>query len=67
MKHVLERAKAAGVKTLVFTVDMPVPGARYRDAHSGMSGKSGPMRRMLQAALHPLWAWDVGFMVVHMI
>ena len=24
--------------TLVFTVDMPVPGARYRDAHSGMSG-----------------------------
>lgn len=60
MKHVLERAKAAGVKTLVFTVDMPVPGARYRDAHSGMSGKSGPMRRMLQAALHPLWAWDVG-------
>ena len=25
-----------------------------------MSGKSGPMRRMLQAALHPLWAWDVG-------
>ncbi|WP_271912158.1 FMN-dependent L-lactate dehydrogenase LldD [Vreelandella alkaliphila] len=60
MKHVLERAKAAGVKTLVFTVDMPVPGARYRDAHSGMSGKSGPMKRMLQAALHPLWAWDVG-------
>jgi len=60
MKHVLERAKEAGVKTLIFTVDMPVPGARYRDAHSGMSGKSGPMRRMLQAALHPLWAWDVG-------
>ncbi|MEW6999805.1 alpha-hydroxy-acid oxidizing protein, partial [Colwelliaceae bacterium BS250] len=25
MKNVLERAKAAGVKTLVFTVDMPVP------------------------------------------
>ena len=30
MKNVLERAKAAGVTTLVFTVDMPVPGARYR-------------------------------------
>ncbi|WP_075881995.1 FMN-dependent L-lactate dehydrogenase LldD [Vreelandella massiliensis] len=60
MKHVLERAKEAGVKTLVFTVDMPVPGARYRDAHSGMSGKHGPMRRVLQAAMHPLWAWDVG-------
>ena len=38
MRNALERAKAAGVKTLVFTVDMPVPGARYRDAHSGMSG-----------------------------
>ncbi|WP_083023314.1 FMN-dependent L-lactate dehydrogenase LldD [Vreelandella lionensis] len=60
MKHVLERAKEAGVKTLIFTVDMPVPGARYRDAHSGMSGKNGPMKRMLQAAMDPLWAWDVG-------
>lgn len=60
MKHVLEKAKAAGVKTLLFTVDMPVPGARYRDAHSGMSGKHGAIRRMLQAAAHPFWAWDVG-------
>ncbi|EJF91803.1 L-lactate dehydrogenase [cytochrome] [Bartonella melophagi K-2C] len=38
MRDVLERSWAAGVRTLVFTVDMPVPGARYRDAHSGMSG-----------------------------
>ncbi|MDT8893018.1 FMN-dependent L-lactate dehydrogenase LldD [Halomonas sp. I1] len=60
MKHVLEQAKAAGVRTLVFTVDMPVPGARYRDAHSGMSGRHASVRRMLQAATHPSWAWDVG-------
>lgn len=60
MKNALERARAAGVKTLVFTVDMPVPGARYRDAHSGMSGVNGPMRRMWQAVTHPAWAWDVG-------
>lgn len=60
MKSALERAKAAGVKTLVFTVDMPVPGARYRDAHSGMSGPNGPLRRMIQAMTHPAWAWDVG-------
>ncbi|KNC16116.1 FMN-dependent L-lactate dehydrogenase LldD [Pseudomonas sp. RIT-PI-a] len=60
MKSALERARAAGVKTLVFTVDMPVPGARYRDAHSGMSGANGPMRRMWQAVTHPAWAWDVG-------
>ncbi|WP_145477437.1 FMN-dependent L-lactate dehydrogenase LldD [Stenotrophomonas rhizophila] len=60
MRHALERAKAAGVTTLVFTVDMPVPGARYRDAHSGMSGPHAGMRRLLQAATHPRWAWDVG-------
>ena len=60
MKNVLERAKAAGCSTLVFTVDMPVPGARYRDAHSGMSGPNAAMRRYLQAVLHPQWAWDVG-------
>ncbi|WP_395945004.1 FMN-dependent L-lactate dehydrogenase LldD [Brevundimonas sp.] len=60
MKSALERAKAAGVKTLVFTVDMPTPGARYRDAHSGMSGSNAEMRRMVQAMTHPAWAWDVG-------
>ncbi len=60
MKNALERAKAAGVTTLVFTVDMPTPGARYRDAHSGMSGPNASMRRMVQAMTHPFWAWDVG-------
>lgn len=60
MKNALERAKAAGCTTLVFTVDMPVPGARYRDAHSGMSGKNAVVRRYLQSVMHPQWAWDVG-------
>ncbi|HTN30331.1 MAG TPA: FMN-dependent L-lactate dehydrogenase LldD [Pseudomonas sp.] len=60
MRDALERARAAGVSTLVFTVDMPVPGARYRDAHSGMSGPRAAQRRLLQAVTHPGWAWDVG-------
>lgn len=60
MRNALERAKAAGVTTLVFTVDMPVPGARYRDAHSGMSGPYAAPRRILQAITHPRWALDVG-------
>lgn len=60
MQNVLERAKTAGCSTLVFTVDMPVPGARYRDAHSGMSGPYAAIRRYAQAVLHPFWAWDVG-------
>jgi L-lactate dehydrogenase (cytochrome) len=62
MRDVLQRAKALGATTLVFTVDMPVPGARYRDAHSGMSGPYAGMRRMLQAMLHPEWAFDVGLL-----
>nr|WP_299242505.1 FMN-dependent L-lactate dehydrogenase LldD [uncultured Halomonas sp.] len=60
MRNALERAKAAGVTTLIFTVDMPVPGSRYRDAHSGMSGPNAAMRRVLQAMTHPHWAWNVG-------
>jgi len=60
MRHALERAQAAGVTTLVFTVDMPTPGARYRDAHSGMSGPNAALRRLWQAATHPRWAWEVG-------
>ncbi len=62
MKNVLERARAAGVTTLVFTVDMPVPGARYRDMHSGMSGPNAAARRIFQAMRHPSWALDVGIL-----
>jgi len=60
MRNALERAQAAGCTTLVFTVDMPVPGARYRDAHSGMSGPNAALRRYWQSVLHPRWALDVG-------
>ena len=60
MRELLATARSLGATALVFTVDMPVPGARYRDAHSGMSGPNAPLRRMLQAISHPRWAWDVG-------
>ncbi|WP_395444334.1 FMN-dependent L-lactate dehydrogenase LldD [Caulobacter sp. UC70_42] len=62
MRDLLARAAGAGATTLVFTVDMPVPGARYRDAHSGMSGPNAAARRIMQAVLKPDWAWDVGVM-----
>jgi L-lactate dehydrogenase (cytochrome) len=62
MRAVLERARAAGVTTLVFTVDLPTPGPRYRDARSGMSGRFAPARRLLQAMTKPRWAYDVGLM-----
>lgn len=60
MRDALERAMALGVTKLVFTVDMPVPGSRYRDPHSGMSGPWSGTRRMVQAATKPDWAFDVG-------
>lgn len=60
MRDALERAWAAGMKTLVFTVDMPTPGSRYRDNHSGMSGPRSTLRQYMQACTHPRWAMDVG-------
>ncbi len=60
MRDVMKRASDLGASTLVFTVDTPVPGARYRDAHSGMSGPNAGMRRIVQAMQRPRWAIDVG-------
>jgi L-lactate dehydrogenase (cytochrome) len=60
MRELLARVKSAGCSTLVFTVDMPVPGIRYRDRHSGLSGPHAAARRLLQAFTHPSWAWNVG-------
>lgn len=60
MRDLLSTAQSLGVRTLVFTVDMPIPGSRYRDAHSGMSGPNAPLRRILQTMGKPAWAWDVG-------
>jgi L-lactate dehydrogenase (cytochrome) len=62
MKSVLERALVQGITTLIFTVDMPVPGSRYRDAHAGMSGPMAPLRRMAQAVTKAQWALDVGLL-----
>lgn len=59
MKNALDRAWAAGMRTLVFTVDLPIPGLRYRDRRSGMSGPMATFRQCLQAFTHPRWAVDV--------
>ena len=63
MKDLLAKAVEAGCSTLVFTVDMPVPGSRYRDYHTGLAGTGGlkgAAWRFAQAAARPAWAWDVG-------
>ncbi|WP_164156402.1 L-lactate dehydrogenase [Sandarakinorhabdus rubra] len=61
----IERARAAACPVLVFTVDLPAPGARYRDRRSGLSGApglAGDLRRLGQALARPGWCWDVGLM-----
>lgn len=63
MRDLMARAVAAQCSVLVFTVDMPVPGSRYRDYHSGLAGApglKGAARRAFQGALRPHWAFDVG-------
>jgi L-lactate dehydrogenase (cytochrome) len=55
---ILERAKAAGCETLVFTVDLAVPGMRHRDRRNRM-GTTG-LATLSQVATRPLWAIDVG-------
>ena len=63
MRDLLAQAASAGCSALVFTVDMPVPGSRYRDYRTGLAGApglAGAARRALQATVRPRWAWDVG-------
>ena len=65
MKDLMAQAVAAGCSTLVFTVDMPVPGSRYRDYHTGLAGApglGGAARRVAQALARPRWAVDVGLL-----
>lgn len=62
--ELLNRANAVGCKNLVFTVDLAVVGARYRDVRNGMAGGNGVWHRVrgkfLEYAAHPGWAYDVG-------
>ena len=62
MRSLIERAKALGCPVLVFTVDLPVPGSRYRDVRSGFtgsSGLSGALNTAWDGITHPAWTWDL--------
>lgn len=61
IEALLEKAWAAGCRTLVFTVDLPQPGMRHRDFRNGLSG-TGPRAQVLKAVQllsRPAWFWDV--------
>ena len=60
VSDMIARAKAAGCGALVLTVDLAVPGTRYRDYRAGLSGSMrGPASRLSQVLRRPDWAWDV--------
>lgn len=62
VRGLLERAMAAGCTTLVFTVDLPMPGLRHRDMRNGMfeSTMKGRLARGWQIVTRPGWIYDVG-------
>lgn len=62
MRRLLDRALAADCPALVFTVDLAVTGARFRDMRSGFSAPptfAGHVRRGLSGIAHPRWLSSV--------
>lgn len=61
--EILQRARDSGVSTLVFTVDLAVVGARYRDTRNGLNGDAGLLGELRAGLLsylsHPAWLLDV--------
>ena len=55
--HLIGRAEALGIGTLIVTVDTPVPGRRPRDVANGFSFPPRPRPRLLaDMLLRPRWA-----------
>lgn len=62
MKALLEKVTELGCPVVAFTVDLPVPGARYRDVRSGLFGNTSPfvpLQRAWDGVTHPDWLLDV--------
>jgi L-lactate dehydrogenase (cytochrome) len=54
--QMIETANEVGCGALILTVDLAVPGSRYRDYRAA----GGGLRRMAQVLARPEWLWDVG-------
>lgn len=61
IQALLKKAWAAGCRTLVFTVDLPQPGMRYRDTRNGLNAKGfiATYHRLQQVLARPGWIWRV--------
>jgi len=59
VKDVLDRVRAAGVRVLVVTVDVPCSGNRDRDRRNGFSiPPRVTLRTLADGALRPHWSYD---------
>jgi len=56
VEQMIDTATEAGCRALILTVDLAVPGSRYRDYRAA----GGGLKRMTQLAARPAWLWDVG-------
>lgn len=56
VSDLIATAREAGCAALFLTVDLPVPGSRYRDARA----VGGRLRRISELLARPHWLWDVG-------
>jgi L-lactate dehydrogenase (cytochrome) len=62
MVDYIARATAAKCPVLLFTVDLPVAGTRYRDVRNGLTGEGSALmglKRVWDGLTHPDWLWDV--------
>jgi L-lactate dehydrogenase (cytochrome) len=62
IRDLLQKAMANGCDTLMFTVDLPMPGMRHRDTRNGMLGNGlrPALAKAWQLGSRPGWVWDVG-------
>lgn len=59
-KELVVRAREAGYRALVLTVDTPVPGARERDLRNGLTIPPAlDLRTLVDGARHPRWWWGL--------
>jgi L-lactate dehydrogenase (cytochrome) len=61
MREYIAHVRSLGCPVLVFTVDLPAPGARYRDQRSGLfsGGAATALKLAWDGITHPGWLWDV--------
>jgi L-lactate dehydrogenase (cytochrome) len=61
VRALLDAAWAAGTRTLVFTVDLPRTGMRWRDVRYGIDARGWrpALIKALQLAARPGWVWRV--------